>query len=269
MADNSKVDDPAQVTDEAILQYERKLKEELTGDQPLVSDRIDLASLEAEYEGGAEVFKSKIQQLKQTCNGNGMMRRIKKDGNCFYRAVSFSFCENIWKLQGSEWAKYAIEKLQGTKAILKSAGYDEIITEDFYEPFEAAAIKKDGEFEEKLLEQFCTDYVSDTIVCYLRLVTAAVLKNNADLFEAFILDSYPTLEAFISSQVEPMNIEADHVQIVAIANALGLKIKVANLDLSGSTLNYHEFEPMEPCPISDQPTIQLLFRPGHYDLIYM
>jgi hypothetical protein len=95
---------------------------------------------------------------------------------------------------------YLAYNLQNTKQVLKDAGYDEIITEDFYEPFEAAAVK---EGQHKLLEQFQTEYLSDTIVCYLRLVTAAVLKLNSDMYEAFILDSYPTLEAFISSQVEP------------------------------------------------------------------
>jgi ubiquitin thioesterase protein OTUB1 len=66
-----------------------------------------------------------------------------------------------------------------------------------------------------------------------------------------------------------VNIESDHIHIVAICNALGLNIKVANLDLSGTELNYHEFQPFDPSPLPNQPTINILFRPGHYDILYM
>ena len=66
-----------------------------------------------------------------------------------------------------------------------------------------------------------------------------------------------------------MCIEADNPQIVALVNALQIKVKIANLDSSHSadgSINYHEFEPMEP-QVMEIPTIYLLFRPGHYDIL--
>lgn len=70
---------------------------------------------------------------------------------------------------------------------------------DFHEMF----VETINQPRDKLIETFNTEYISDTIVCYLKLVTAAFLKQNRETFEAFILDLYPTLDDFISSQVEP------------------------------------------------------------------
>ena len=111
-------------------------------------------------------------------------------------------------------------------------------------------------------------YVSDTIVCFLRLVTAATLKLNRDMYEAFVLDTFPSLDDFISSQVEPMSVESDQIHIAAMANAFGLTIKVADLDGSETELNYHEIEPMQPLHVDENYIIHLLYRPGHYDILY-
>jgi hypothetical protein len=50
-----------------------------------------------------------------------------------------------------------------------------------------------------------------------------------------------------------------------MVNALAcVNVKIANLDASATELNYHEFSPMEAADSSTLPTIELLFRPGHY-----
>ena len=65
-----------------------------------------------------------------------------------------------------------------------------------------------------------------------------------------------------------MGIESDQIHIVAMSNALGLKIKIANLDPAPTDLNFHEISPMEPLQVEKQPEIHLLYRPGHYDVLY-
>ncbi|KAJ3088215.1 hypothetical protein HK102_009267 [Quaeritorhiza haematococci] len=165
-----------------------------------------------------------------------------------------------------------VEKIRASRALLLEVGYDEYAIEDFFECF-FDTLKKQHD-PRKLLETFQTEYVSDTVVCYLRLLTAAVLKKHKMMFEAFIMDSYPSMETFISSQVEPMNVESDEIHIVAMANALGVNVRVANLDASQTTTgteNYHDISPFDSLPLSeseDQPKICLLFRPGHYDILY-
>ncbi|KND03028.1 uncharacterized protein SPPG_02098 [Spizellomyces punctatus DAOM BR117] len=262
-ADTGKDDRPS---DEEILRYERAIKEAETGASPLISDILGMQGLEKEFASGLEIFQRKVKHLSQTCKG---MRTVKRDGNCFYRALSFRFCELLWERRGTPWAQAALARAASTKDIMTEMGYDMSLLIDFWEPFETAL--KPQEDSKTLLEIFQTEYVSDTIVCYLRLVTAAVLKKYRDLFEAFILDSYPSLDAFIGSQVEPMNIEADQPHIVAISNALGITIRIANLDPTPTDagVNYHELSPMEPLEVpGDVPEVVLLYRPGHYDVLY-
>ena len=54
-----------------------------------------------------------------------------------------------------------------------------------------------------LQDKFNQTYDAETVVCYLRLITAAILKRDRDIYEAFVLDSYPTIDLFVSHQVEP------------------------------------------------------------------
>lgn len=154
-------------SDEEILRYERQIKNEEIGGTPLVSDILDFTSLEAEYTNGNPIFVKKILALKAQCTG---MRTIKKDGNCFYRAFAFRYCELVRSHSG-EWHDFILKQAQESKLILSESGYDMSILEDFCDPFFDAL--KDGD----LHKLFTTEYVSDTIVCFLRILTAAFLKK--------------------------------------------------------------------------------------------
>ncbi|KAI8916152.1 peptidase C65 Otubain-domain-containing protein, partial [Gorgonomyces haynaldii] len=252
-------------TDEEILRYERQIKEQQTKDTPLVSSLLDFSALEAEYENGELVYRNKIQHLKSTCLN---MRTIKKDGNCFYRAFAFRLCELVRQHYQMPWYYKIVERAKQSRELMTTMGYDMSLLEDFWEPF-GEILDKPEESEDKLLERFQTDYVSDTIVCYLRIVTAALLKRDRDLYEAFILDSFPTLEDFLATSVEPMGVESDQIHIVAMVNVFGIECKIANLDTTESSgINYHEISPMEPIQVDNAPSISLLYRPGHYDVLY-
>ncbi|KAJ3309162.1 OTU domain, ubiquitin aldehyde binding [Boothiomyces sp. JEL0838] len=210
-----------------------------------------------EYLNGDPIYHSKLIHLKSSgCK----MRTIKKDGNCFYRAFAFRFCELV-RDQPPELKDKLIQKCVSTKDLLAQTGYDLSILEDFYDPFyEALSSDKD------LLEIFTTEYLSDTIVCFLRILTAALLKRDRELYEVFVLDSYPTLEAFISACVEPMYVESDQIHIVAMANTFNITIRVGNLDTTPTEkINYHEISPMDG---ESTLSLSLLFRPGHYDILY-
>lgn len=84
---------------------------------------------------------------------------------------------------------------------------------------------------------------------------------------------------FCRRLVDPMDEESDHIQIVALTNALHVPLRVVYLDRSAdsgletaigtnsSLLTHvatHDFLP-EGC---GAPTIHLLYRPGHYDILY-
>lgn len=84
---------------------------------------------------------------------------------------------------------------------------------------------------------------------------------------------------FCKSAVEPMSEESDHVQIIALSDALGVPIRVVYLDRSSCennsiNVNHHDFIPTSSevgnsdVSKTTNPSITLLYRPGHYDILY-
>lgn len=70
-----------------------------------------------------------------------------------------------------------------------------------------------------------------------------------------------------------MGRDADNPQISAMCCALGIKCLIFNLDASqtqSSECNSFEIGPMTEigCDEKDLPVITLLYRPGHYDLLF-
>ncbi len=60
-----------------------------------------------------------------------------------------------------------------------------------------------------------------------------------------------------------MSKESDHIHIIALAKALNVPILVEYMDRGeGGTVNNHVF------PEGSEPHIFLLYRPGHYDILY-
>lgn len=84
-----------------------------------------------------------------------------------------------------------------------------------------------------------------------------------------------------------MGEESDHVHITALSDALGVAIRVVYLDRSscdkegGVSVNHHDFVPALDSDTTPpnasatsengpetSPFIVLLYRPGHYDILY-
>lgn len=69
-----------------------------------------------------------------------------------------------------------------------------------------------------------------------------------------------------------MGEEADHIMIQALTDALNAAVKVVYLDRSGggdeSAADIYAFVP-ESLPTGTEPSVVLLYRPGHYDILYV
>ena len=64
-------------------------------------------------------------------------------------------------------------------------------------------------------------------------------------------------------EVEPMYHESDHIHISALTAAVGVNIRVQYMDRGeGGRVNHHDF------PEGTEPRIHILYRPGHYDILY-
>lgn len=130
--------------------------------------------------------------------------------------------------------------------------------------------------------------LADMGVMLLRLLASAELRSRADFFAPFVLGASDDdlrvcdVPSFCARRVEPMGCESDHVHIVALTDALGVAVRVEYLDRSeeegegggeggsgtgggSSSPNHHDFVPVGS---SAPPRVVLLYRPGHYDILY-
>jgi ubiquitin thioesterase protein OTUB1 len=88
-------------------------------------------------------------------------------------------------------------------------------------------------------------------------------------------DGLPDMKLFCEHHVEPINKEADHLVITALARAVGADLQVAYLDLSGKEepsglvpVDFHSFSTTTPDALNPAPRLTLLYRPGHYDILH-
>ncbi|KAE9595028.1 putative ubiquitinyl hydrolase 1 [Lupinus albus] len=131
------------------------------------------------------------------------------------------------------------------------------------------------------LEAEINQYLIMVFVMFFRFVTSAAIQKRSEFFEPFILGlANTTVEQFCKSSVEPMGEESDHVHITALSDALGVPIRVVYLDRSSCdtgavSVNHHDFMPVDgdlsnavASSEKKSPFITLLYRPGHYDMLY-
>lgn len=245
------------LTDQQIWDYEEKLKETEVEKQSYISVRIPL---EQEYTREVSAINEKLKGLKDNYE---FVRRTRRDGNCFYRAVGFSILHHIFKYQRRD--DYHTLFINRMELYLEGAGFQKLVYEDYIEMLRESLqhISTLQSFE-AFLEFFNQTSIADTIVILLRLTTSAYLRLNSDDFLPFI-DTYPNMDEFCTAHVENMGKDADHVHITALSRALDLIIHIIYLDAHvDSHCVVHEFRG-ESSSIF-QP-MYLLYRPGHYDIL--
>lgn len=150
------------------------------------------------------------------------------------------------------------------KATLLNMGYPSFTLEDFHDSFMDTLdeVVNPSSTIQTLTEKFRDQGCSDYIICYLRILTSGHLQANSQFFEEFV-EGFRTVKDYCSQEVEPMYHESDHMHITALTAALGIPVRVEYMDRGeGGTVNHHDF------PQGSDPAIHILYRPGHYDLLY-
>lgn len=234
---------------------------------PFVDVRSDFSKLQAFYAAGDgnEVWLRKLEEIKAQF---AEMRCIRGDGNCFYRAMMFAIFEIA--VSNSEYAKEFRKLLSDFfDAMTKEGGlgYQADAVEMFYDdtikPLEETI---EGKMTESALrEAFCEYATSNAIVFYARLVCSSYLQQQEENFAPFLAVDGLTVKDFVNREVEPLDTEVEHLQILALTQALKVKLRIVYLDRSEGPLNTHEVsEDQTP----GRPVVTMLYRPGHYDLLY-
>lgn len=275
-------------SDADIITQENEIREAEAIRIPFLGDMEELTALAAEYEGGSEVFRTKIHSLSRDYSG---FRRSRGDGNCFFRAFVFAYLDNLIATGDYSERSRVLSQIQEIRKKLLDCGYQELVFEDSQQhllnQLNSIKVGHDGLTQEVLLINMRDSEVSNMIVSFLRLATSAELASRAEFFAPFIMGMTAdelTVEAFRRRCVEPMGEEADHVHIVALCDMLQVSVRVLYLDRTmdttggnGSTVNEHDFVPealAEAAKKGDStaaarvvPRVHLLYRPGHYDIL--
>jgi len=93
------------------------------------------------------------------------------------------------------------------------------------------------------------------------LLTSKQLQLEGEFYQNF-MEGGRTVAEFCNTEVEPMYKESDHIHIIGLTAAASLGVRVVYLD-RGEAAVHHDF------PEDSQPQVHVLYRPGHYDILYL
>lgn len=114
----------------ANQEYENELKKQIEDSTPYVSDLIDLGVLKVEYHDNK--FEACFDSLYTRYQS---VRRLRRDGNCFYRAFLFQLFEFFVQTKDKEYASFLSVAEASKDDLVANGGYDLIAIEDFHEVF--------------------------------------------------------------------------------------------------------------------------------------
>ena len=174
---------------------------------PFISEVLETNVVVHEYTGTQfeESFKDLIKSKEEGGRGYKHIRRLRRDGNCFYRAFLFQLFEHYSLHMETHKAQYdkLIKIVEDSKDdLVTNAGYDSIVIEDFHEIF-LDNLKKlatlpvewkklnDGSLYEEFVHKhiisiLCNHEEAMYIIMFARFLAAGYLKKNAILFEDFV-----------------------------------------------------------------------------------
>lgn len=257
--------------DAAELEHFQTLSDRYQADLPgpLIGDRLPIDVLVTEYAQADATFVVKTTGLAAT---HTSYRAVKGDGQCGWRATVFSYYEILLTSRDIGLVEAEKIRFQSFQDMMKMVGIDyDIIVDMFdytWELFDkiANAIRNNIWDDNVILEEMNDSVKSDSIVYHFKMVTSAFMQLRAEDYEPFLEMS---VAEYRVARIDPTNQEIDQIglQVLtdAVINAAGFALEVLYLDRSmGEEVTPHQFVH----PSNGKPTIRLLYRPGHYDIIY-
>ncbi|KAE8807372.1 hypothetical protein D1007_16430 [Hordeum vulgare] len=208
-------------------------------------------------------------------------REICPDGNCFYRSFIFSYLEQLeaspneelrlfgvlepmWeKFQSLHWfdsySDLHINSQQGGFALEIFATINYVA----YLCYKCCC----SAYQNWLFQESQNEQKFANILSYLRLITTIEICTKAQTYKPFIDDTDQKLNLveYCRENVIPMKEEVEHINLFALTSVLQVPLQIVNIydkRTEPNTLIIYE------SPDSSVPTVTLLYRPGHYDIIY-
>ena len=243
--------------DELILDYENSIRKEIEETTPLISEEFDITILIDDYNLNEEYLKS-VQNISKKYKS---IRKVRRDGNCFYRSFIFRLFENICIKNDKTLFEKIKQKIMDAKELTGRNGYEWSVVEDFYNLF----LKEFTDcFNSLTLERTIRDYLdklfSDKdkgtyLIYFLRFCIAAYLKDNKEKYQMYIEGPF---DEWIRKEVEAIDHVADEIQITACVNYFDIGVKIEYLNKNDREIV--KFPDDKP---DEQFFIFFLYTPGH------
>lgn len=191
-----------------------------------------------------------------------------------FTAIVFSYFELLIEQGSGELLQGEVVRLQQLNDYLvNSGGYDPEMfmdfTEETFELFKQIADNiQCPEVAAALLETKFNDDSSMGLLYHFRILAGSWLKGNRDQYDAWCVDG---VDAYVHSVIDPIDREIEELGVTLLVEVLlkpvGFTLEIAYLDRSaGTEVNTHRFP--ESTASSGGPFMHLLYRPGHYDILY-
>ncbi|CAI2354119.1 unnamed protein product [Caenorhabditis sp. 36 PRJEB53466] len=249
--------------DLALLDQQAKCIEDEQKSVALVGEKVPMAELVNFY--NAETSPTFLQKASELAEVYSEIRRIRGDGNCFYRAVLVGVIEIL--LKDRERLARFLESSRDWIQRLVRLGFPDWTCTDFCDYFveflnDILTEKLD---ECSIFEKLNDDNSANYLLMFFRLITSGYLKEHTDEYEPFIANGQ-SMAQYCEGEIEAMWREADHLSIIGLVKALDLLVRIEYMDRNAAPNGGFRYDIPSDTPIV--PEITLLYRPGHYDLIY-
>ena len=264
--DNKKLDEEKQkiISEyEMAIEYENSIRQEIEQTTPLISEELPISILLDDYKSNQEYSSS----VKEVTDKYKHIRKVRRDGNCFYRSFIYRIFEYICMKNDKSLYEHIIKKISESKELIKKNGYDWDFISDFYNIFYMEfhhcfnSLETKGISVREYLDNLFSDKEKGNYLIYfIRFCIAAFLKENSFLYEVYVDGPF---ENWITREVEAIDHEADQIQIMACVNYFDIGVKIVYLHpYKNEVMKFPEDKS------DDQIFIIVLFTPGHYDLLY-
>jgi len=260
---NGKEINNQKIGNELSIEYENALRQEIELNSPLISDQLPIIVLLSDYENNFNYSKS----IKEITNKYKFIRKVRRDGNCFYRSFIYRLFEHICMKNNKELFEYIKKKITNAKDLIQNNGYDWTFIQDFYNIFNNQfntafnSLQSKGVSVRDYLDTLFNDKeAGNYLIYFIRFCIAAYLKENSFLYEVYVDMPF---QNWITNEVEAIDHEADQIQIMACVNYfdIGVRIEYLNPD-KNEVMKFPEDKPDKDIFIT------VLFTPGHYDILY-
>jgi len=260
--ENGQTENKVKNNDELILDYENNLRTEIELTTPLISEDFKIDVLIEEYKDNEEYSKS-IENITKKYK---YIRKVRRDGNCFYRSFIFRLFEYICIKNQKTLFEKIKQKIVNAKELTTKNGYEWTVVEDFYNLFLKEftdcfnSLTQKTTIRDYLNNLFKDKNRSNYLIYFIRFCIAAYLKDQRETYQVYIEGSF---DDWVRNEVEEIDHEADQIQIMACVNYFEVGVQIEYLNK-----NQREVVKLPYDKPDDEFFIFLLFTPGHYDILY-